>query len=176
MQLLLLLLRHSDKIAWERSLLTYFLNSSANKMLQNGTMRKSWYGRHQPILFQFCYWVIVHIPCYHFSWKGFQVAAEIFNKFLLVIYWLNTFNKVGLSLSKKMLFLLQLKPFKNDEKCSLSNLKRYFHSQGINIFVLTFRSCRRIILVKTRKFCIRRNNNNVDSLETGRIVIAHLLP
>ena len=27
-----------------------------------------------------------------------------------------------------------------------------------------------------RKFYIRRNNNNVDSTETGRIVIAHLLP
>ena len=31
-------------------------------------------------------------------------------------------------------------------------------------------------LLKTRKFYIRRNNNKVDSIETGRIVIAHLLP
>ena len=108
--------------------------------------------------------------------KVFRWRQKSLINFFLVIYWLNIFNKVGLSLSKKMLFLLQLKPFKNDEKCSLSNLKRYFHSQGINIFVLTFRSCRRIILVRTRKFCIRRNNNNVDSLETGRIVTAHLLP
>ena len=29
---------------------------------------------------------------------------------------------------------------------------------------------------RSRKFCIRRNNNKVDSIETGRIVIAHLLP
>ena len=28
----------------------------------------------------------------------------------------------------------------------------------------------------SRKFYIRRNNNKVDSIETGRIVIAHLLP
>ena len=27
-----------------------------------------------------------------------------------------------------------------------------------------------------RKFYIRRNNNKIDSIETGRIVIAHLLP
>ena len=29
---------------------------------------------------------------------------------------------------------------------------------------------------QTRKFYIRRNNNNVDSIETGRIVIGHLFP
>ena len=29
---------------------------------------------------------------------------------------------------------------------------------------------------KTRKFYIRRNNRKVDSIERGRIVIAHLLP
>ena len=31
-------------------------------------------------------------------------------------------------------------------------------------------------LVSPRKFYIRRNNNKVDSKETGRLVIAHLLP
>ena len=31
-------------------------------------------------------------------------------------------------------------------------------------------------LVSPRKFYIRRNNNKVDSKETGRIVIAHLIP
>ena len=30
--------------------------------------------------------------------------------------------------------------------------------------------------VNTRKFFIRRNNKKVDSTETGRIVIAHLIP
>ena len=31
-------------------------------------------------------------------------------------------------------------------------------------------------LTHARKFYIRRNNNNVDSIETGRIVTAYLLP
>ena len=31
-------------------------------------------------------------------------------------------------------------------------------------------------LVSPRKFYIRRSNNKVNSKETGRIVIAHLLP
>ena len=30
--------------------------------------------------------------------------------------------------------------------------------------------------LESRKFYIRRNNNKVDSTETGRIVITHLLP
>ena len=29
---------------------------------------------------------------------------------------------------------------------------------------------------QSKKFYIRRNNNKVDSVETGRIVIVHLLP
>ena len=36
----------------------------------------------------------------------------------------------------------------------------------------TLHSC----LFKPRKYNIRRNNNKVDSIETGRIVIADLLP
>ena len=32
------------------------------------------------------------------------------------------------------------------------------------------------VLVLSRKFYITRNNNKVDYTETGRIVIAHLLP
>ena len=32
------------------------------------------------------------------------------------------------------------------------------------------------LLLRSRKFYIRRNNNKVDSIKTGRIVIAHLLP
>ena len=33
-----------------------------------------------------------------------------------------------------------------------------------------------LLYVLSRKFYIRGNNNNVDSIETGRIVIANLLP
>ena len=32
------------------------------------------------------------------------------------------------------------------------------------------------LFVKSRKFYVRRNNNKADSIETGRRVIAHLLP
>ena len=31
-------------------------------------------------------------------------------------------------------------------------------------------------LILARKFYIRRNNNKLNSIETGRTVIAHLLP
>ena len=44
--------------------------------------------------------------------------------------------KVGLSSSKKKLFyLIQWKPFKNDEKCFLFHPKSSFRSQDIEIFV-----------------------------------------
>ena len=33
-----------------------------------------------------------------------------------------------------------------------------------------------LVLLQTRKFYIRRNNNKVDSVDTGRIVIADLFP
>ena len=33
-----------------------------------------------------------------------------------------------------------------------------------------------MIYLLSRKFCIRGHNNKVDSIETGCIVIAHLLP
>ena len=33
-----------------------------------------------------------------------------------------------------------------------------------------------LLWFRTRKFYIRRNYNKVNSIETGRIVIAHLLP
>ena len=35
---------------------------------------------------------------------------------------------------------------------------------------------RQVPKFKPRKLSIRRNNNKVDSIETGPIVIAHLLP
>ena len=46
-----------------------------------------------------------------------------------------------------------------------------------NIFYLSAQEVilLRLKLLKSRKFYIRRNNNKVDSIETGRIVIAHLL-
>ena len=48
-------------------------------------------------------------------------------------------------------YLLQWKPFKNDENCLLFHLKSSFRSQDIQIFILTFWSCRRNGLIrKTR--------------------------
>ena len=59
------------------------------------------------------------------------------------------FVKIGLSNSKKKLFnLFQWNVFKNDEKWFLFHLKSSFHSQDIQIFVLTFWSCRKKNLIR----------------------------
>ena len=47
---------------------------------------------------------------------------------------------------------------------------RGFFSQLVD---MTFKTQ---LIIIARKFCIRRNNNKVNSVETGRIVIADLLP
>ena len=60
-------------------------------------------------------------------------------------YILDLAIKVNLSPSRKnLLYLLQWKPLKNDEKCFLFHLKRSFRSRDIYAFVLTFWSCRKI--------------------------------
>ena len=59
--------------------------------------------------------------------------------------------KVGLSTFKKIGFLLQWKLFKNNEKCFLFHLKSSFHSHDIQMFVLTFWSCRKNSLIKKIK-------------------------
>ena len=51
--------------------------------------------------------------------------------------------EVGLSPSKKLFNLLQLKPFKDDEKCFLFQLKSSSCSQDISVFVLAFWSCKK---------------------------------
>ena len=48
--------------------------------------------------------------------------------------------KVGLS---QMFYLLQWKPFKNEENCILFHLKNSFRSWDEKFFVLTFWSCRK---------------------------------
>ena len=60
--------------------------------------------------------------------------------------------EVGISPSqKKMCYLLDWKPFKNDEKSFFFRLKSYFCSQDISVFVMTFWSCRKNDLIrKTR--------------------------
>ena len=61
-----------------------------------------------------------------------------------------TLNKLKLDshLPKKMLYLLQWKLFKNDEKSFLLHFKSFFRSQDIEIFVLTFWSCRKNSLIR----------------------------
>ena len=44
---------------------------------------------------------------------------------------INQLIKVGLSPYKEIFYLLQGKPFKNNEKCFLLHLKSSFHSQDI---------------------------------------------
>ena len=44
---------------------------------------------------------------------------------------------------KNLCYLLDWKPFKNDEKCFLFHIKSSFRSQDIWVFVMTFCSCRK---------------------------------
>ena len=52
---------------------------------------------------------------------------------ILVAIYINLINmvKVGLSPSKKLYYLLDWNPFKNDEECFLFHLKSSFRSQDI---------------------------------------------
>ena len=49
---------------------------------------------------------------------------------------------------KKLFYLLQWKPFKNDERCFLFHLKSSILSQDIYIFVLTFCSYTKTCLIR----------------------------
>ena len=76
--------------------------------------------------------------------------------------------KVGLSPSKKKYFyLLEWKPFKNDEKCFLFHLESSFRSPYIKIFVLTFWSYRKNGLIRKvrliSKFMTTWLTNNYDT-------------
>ena len=76
---------------------------------------------------------------------------------MTICRWLKTAKKlfelkVGLSSSQKIpIYLLQWKAFKNDEKCFLFHLKSFFHSQDIQIFILTLSSCRRNGLIRKKR-------------------------
>ena len=49
---------------------------------------------------------------------------------------------------KNLCYLLEWKPFKNNEKCFLFHLKGSFRSQDIYLFVTTFWSCRKNGLIR----------------------------
>ena len=76
-----------------------------------------------------------------------------------------------------------------ESRCSHLNLiniapisrKEFLELQAAIECVFTLKRARNMkrtysLVIGSRKFYIRRNDNKVDSIETGRIVIAHLLP
>ena len=70
------------------------------------------------------------------------------------------------------LYFLQWKPFKNDEKCFLFDLKRYFHSQDTDIFVFNFWSCRKNGLIRQ----IRLISKFKTSQPGQQTITIHTLP
>ena len=69
---------------------------------------------------------------------------------ILVLNWDSSVSSLKLDshLPKKLVLLLQRKPFKKDEKCFLFHIKSFFRSQDIQIFVLTFWSFRKNGLIR----------------------------
>ena len=82
------------------------------------------------------------------------------------------FLKVELSPSKKMHYLLHWKPFKNDEKYFLLQLKSSFRSQDISVFVMTFWSWRKNGLIRR----IRLTSKFLTSQPGEQTITTHMLP
>ena len=68
--------------------------------------------------------------------------------------------------------MLQLKPFKNDEKCFVFHLESSFHSQDIQIFVLTFWSSRKNGLIRKIKLILKF----MMSQSSQKTIKIHILP
>ena len=88
-------------------------------------------------------------------------------------------NENKLFLSLFFFFNLKKKRFTNTAyKNKNKSNKCIYHDRRLSDSVLKVRIKGSLLesIQIPRKFYIRRNNNNVDSTETGRIVIAHLLP
>ena len=68
---------------------------------------------------------------------GVIVKQNVTGTVLIQSTWCNCTDclKLDSHLPKKLLYLLQEKPFKNDEKCFLLNLETSFRFQDIQIFV-----------------------------------------
>ena len=86
----------------------------------------------------------------NFHWNNLQwLVSAIFHfsfffKIKIKLYYSQTltFQK------KKLIYLLQWKPFKNNQKCFLFHLKSSPRFQDIYIFVLTFWPCRKNGLIR----------------------------
>ena len=58
-------------------------------------------------------------------------------------------------LRKEIVLLVSMKPFKNDEKCFLFNLRSSVCSHDISVFVLTFWSCRKNGLIRKIRLILK---------------------
>ena len=79
--------------------------------------------------------------------------------------------RVGLSPSKNLCYLLDWKPFKNDEKCFLFRLKSFFRSQD-KVFMTTFWSCRKNSLFRK----VRLTSKFMTSQPGLQTIPIHILP
>ena len=91
----------------------------------------------------------------------FEDSSDLENLPLFIKHWMN-FNSPVLfpwwrtyaqtvTSQKYLCYLLDWKPFRNDEKCFLFHLKSTSRSQGIQVFVMTFWSCRENGLIRKIK-------------------------
>ena len=87
--------------------------------------------------------------------------------------WFENWNfKVGPSPSKKNCYLLDWKPFENDEKCFLIHLKSSFRSQDTSVFITTFWSCRKNGLIRKTRLASKLMTSQ-PGLQT---IAMHILP
>ena len=75
-------------------------------------------------------------------------------------------------LSKRLCYLLDWKPLKNDEKCILFCLKSYFRSQDIKVLVMTFWSYRKKGFIRK----IRLTSKFMTSQPGLQTIAIHILP
>ena len=105
------------------------LHNGPNCLTQNGKCCKRW-----------TFIVIFSFPIKVMKQKKYRSKKRKNEQFLTA--------NLGLSPSKRIFYLLQWKPYKNNEKYFLFHLKSSFGSQDIKIFFLTFWSCSRNDLIR----------------------------
>ena len=59
---------------------------------------------------------------------------------------------------------------------ALSSEPQYYNTRNDISLSVSKISFINLTIITSRKFYIKKNNSKVDSIETGRIIIAHLLP
>ena len=76
----------------------------------------------------------------------------------------------------EVVIFLQVHYHRNYDFCMEPKFLEIFVARDSVMQGVIYKSERSDVYFNPRKFYVRRNNNNIDSIETGRIVIAHLLP